>query len=129
MNTAQSKSQYTTLNSKIHYPFETDASTGDTTYFSIAPILIEGYAKGVKLPSGKSQDARGNEHPGYWVQIQLDGTSVYNQYIVKGDLRNSKNNPLQLVLREVDYCPAEGGKYKMIILCSEAYEDQSKLKS
>ena len=127
MNTTNSKSQYTALNSSAHYPSYTDQQ-GVTQYFSVAPMYMEGYAKNVKLPSGKTSDSRGGAHPGYWVQIRLDGTSVYDQTIVKGSLQNTQNNPLQIMLREVDYCPAEGGKYKMIVLCSEAYEDQSKVK-
>lgn len=128
MKPTDSKAQYTTLNSSIHFP-QFDDPAGNTTYFQVAPMYMEGYAKAVKIPSGKNQESDGRAHEGYWVQIRLDGTSVYDQIVVKGDLQNGPDNPLQLTLREVDYCPAEGGKYKMIILCSEAYEDQSKIKN
>ena len=50
-------------------------------------------------------------------EMGAEGADVYKIYAVTDN-------------KDVNLCSlSEGGKYKMVVLCSEAYEDQSKLKS
>lgn len=123
MKDTNARQQYTTLANTDHMP-TFDAGSGEIGYYNIAPIYAEGFAKGVNIPSGGKKNSTDNK---YYVQLVIDGSNVYPQSFVDGSLNNSDQNPLQITFREVDYCTVDGKKYKMIVLCSEAYEDQSEL--